>query len=172
MLQRLSMLMLSAMLYMGASTASATVTLSVPNYPIIAQLESGWNNAFVAILANIHGSTPTITATTTYQGGGGEVYVVSSFTVGSILGLAFDPTTATSLGSGNYRYTASEGFRCEASSYCSCSAIRVKHTNGDIEERCDCNGGQGGCTYLPIDGLLTGTYDLNPSSYSGLPTMN
>lgn len=177
MLQKLTLLMLGGMLWIAAThTASATVTLSVPNYPTVAQLESGWNDAFVAVLTSVYGSTPTIITTTTYKGVGGEIYVVSKFTVGtingSILGLAFDSDTATPLGSGNYRYGASHAFRCENSGYCSCSAIRVEFPNGDVEEKCDCNGGKGGCTLIQINGQLSGTYDLNPSNYSSLPTMN
>ncbi|MCE7935528.1 MAG: hypothetical protein DYG96_13205 [Chlorobi bacterium CHB2] len=177
MLRKLTVLMLGGMLWMAAAhVASATVTVSVPNYPTVAQLEAGWNDAFIAILTAAHGAAPTITETVTYQGATGEIYVVSKFTIGpingSMLGLAFDPKSATSLGSGNYRYGVSHAFRCENSGYCSCSAIRVEFPNGDVQEKCDCYGGKGGCSLIPINGQLIGTYDLNPANYSGLPTMN
>ena len=177
MLQKLALLMLGGMLWIAAThTASATVALSVPNYPTVAQLESGWNDAFVAVLTSVYGSTPTIITTTTYKGVGGEIYVVSKFTVGtingSILGLAFDPATATSLGSGNYRYTASAGFRCDPNGSCqSCSAVQIIKQDGTKIQRCDCNSA-GGCDFYPVDGQFSGTYDINPSSYSGLPNMS
>ncbi|KXK57586.1 MAG: hypothetical protein IPM61_02540 [Chlorobi bacterium] len=177
MLRTLAMLMLGGMLWITAAhTASATVAVSVPNYPTVAQLEAGWNNAFIAILTAAHGAAPTITETVTYHGTSGEIYVVSKFTIGtingSILGLAFDPKSATSLGSGNYRYGAAHAFRCENSSSSSCSAIRSKFPNGDVQEKCNCNKGKGGSSLIPINGQLIGTYDLNPANYSGLPTMN
>lgn len=176
MLQRLSALILSTVLYLGVTPASATVTLSVPNYPTVAQLETGWNNAFIAILTAAHGMAPTITGTTTYQGAGGAIYVVSTFTVGSttgsILGTAFNPATATSLGNGNYSYAANKGFRCERSDgFCSCTARQAIKPDVIIQE-CVCDGGSGGCALINIDGQFTGTYDLNPANYSSLPTMN
>lgn len=97
-----------AILTLTASAARATHTVYAPNYPALSQLESGWNAAFVSWLAVQYGGTPVITSTTTYAGPDGQIFVVSSFTAGTIngriLGLAFDPQEATPVGDGSYSY--------------------------------------------------------------------
>jgi len=171
----------SAMILMCVgTTAFATYTVSVPDYPTLSQLESGWNDAFVSWLTGQYGGSPVITSTTTYTNQDGEILVMSSFVAGSvsgnILGRAFDPQDATSLGGGNYMYAvaADGGFTCAPAANCSLCEPHEKHnSDGSYERWCDCPHpeGNGGCTLTPL-GDLVGSYNIDPSDYGSLPNLD
>ena len=167
-----------AALVLFTSTASAVVPVTCVDYPTVSQLETAWNAAFVTELNATYSGTTTISSTTTYRGGAGQIYVVSHFNVGShfgsILGVAFDPATDTPIGSGNYEVEADKGFECYRSEgFCNCSAEEITQPDGTRIRRCYCDGGTGGCGMIDLNGSFSGTYEINPSSsyYSALPSM-
>ena len=156
-------------------------TVYVPNYPTLAQLESGWNAAFVSWLTAQYGGVPVITGTTTYAGQAGQIFVVSSFTAGAvngkILGRAFDPAEATHLGDGKYLYEVEEngGFTCTPGGGCGICEPHEKHNNNGTYERwCECtywhNGENGSCALNPL-GDFVGSYQLEPMYYGSLPVL-
>src|SRR5690606_3303528 len=87
---------------------------------------------------------PVITGTTTYAGQAGQIFVVSSFTAGSvsgrILGRAFDPAEATHLGDGKYLYTvaANGGFTCNSTGSCETCEPHEFHSTQGVERWCKC----------------------------------
>jgi hypothetical protein len=156
--------------------ANATITVTVPDYPSVSELEAGWNTAFTTFLADEYGGSPSITSTTTYEGPGGGIYVVSEFVVGSeegsILAVAFSPETAQDLGNGKYLMNVEDdwGFECyQSEPFCACSAERIIQSDGTIIQRCNCDGGTGACGMRDSDGAFAGLYELEPSTYSNLP---
>lgn len=165
----------AALFFLGAAAVSAA-TVSVPNFPSTSQLEAGWTAAFAALLTSEYGTAPTITATTTYQGADGYIYVVSRYTagtvVGSIVGIAFDPSAAISIGDGAYEVKAEDGFRCfRSEGSCPCSAEQMKTVEGDLIRRCLCDGKTGACGFQDLDGSFSGSYSIRPSDYASLPAM-
>ena len=172
-----------AILTLTASAARATHTVYAPNYPTLSQLESGWNAAFVSWLAVQYGGTPVITSTTTYAGPDGQIFVVSSFTAGTIngriLGRAFDPQEATPVGDGSYSYQVKStgAFTCtsDPESTCAYEPHERHYQDGSYERWCACRhqtGAKGASvTLMPADSF-TGSYRIRPGDYGSLPALN
>lgn len=173
-------LVISTVLMSGA--ARATHTVVVPDYPTLAQLESGWNAAFVSWLTVQYGGSPVITSTVTYSGQEGQIFVVSRFTagsvVGTILGRAFDPYEGTLLGGGEYRCEVADegGFSCIPEGGCQiCDAYERRGADGSTEWKCNCvartEGEVSMCGLIPVDGF-SGSYKLVPGDYGTLPVLD
>ena len=165
-----------------SSVAWATHTVSVPDYPTLAELESGWNAAFVSWLTRQYGGSPTITSTVTYSGQEGQIFVVSRFTAGSvngtISGRAFDPVEGTALGGGEYWYevASSAGFSCIPEGGCQiCNTRERRNADGSTEWKCNCiartEGEVAMCGLIPADGFA-GSYKLVPGDYGSLPVLD
>ncbi len=162
----------------ASGVARATHTVSVPNYPTLQQLESGWNAAFASWLTSQYGGTPTITSTTTYAGQDGQIFVVSTYTAGTahgtILGRAFDPQDATPLGGGNYWYEVEKGFTCTPEGSCQiCDPHERHYPDGSYERWCNCfynTGEKGACALVPVEELV-GSYEVSPTDYGSLPAL-
>ena len=159
------------------AVVKATYIVYAPNYPTLTQLESGWNAAFISWLTDEYGVSPIITSTTTYAGQEGQVFVVSSYNVGSmngkILGRAFDPQEATSLGSGSYHYQvqANGAFKCNDIDGCLCDPYERHYPDGHIERGCNCELPGLSCEFAPTNNF-TGSYQIRPSDYTSLPVLN
>ena len=184
MLLRSFLIIVSVVLLSGV--ARATHTVVVPDYPTLAQLESGWNAAFVSWLTVQYGGTPVITSTVTYSGQEGQLFVVSKFIAGSvsgsILGRAFDPYEGTSLGGGEYLYDVASGagFICVPILDClDCEGRETRFPDGSYERVCSCilvntEGeweSKASCS-LTTYGDFTGSYKLVPGDYGTLPVLD
>lgn len=146
-------------------------TVSVPNFPSAAQLESGFLSAFTPIIVAQYGAPPVWGAKGFAQATSGIIDFTATFTAGGVSGTisaqVFDPATATPLGGGAFQFAVKSSWTC-GSWNCSCGFYIRDYRDGTREYHCDCED-TGDCTLTEND--LEGTYSIRPGDY-GFPVVD